>query len=209
MIIKHFITRPIGTNCYLIWDEGTRDAFLIDPAQYTPETAKTIRDEDLHLKYIVLTHGHGDHIGGVAEALAEFPDAKLAAGQKEAELLANASLNLSREVLGKSISLTPDVFLEDGEELAVGALTLKIIGTPGHTPGGISILVDNESLFSGDTLFCDSIGRTDLPCGDFDTLIASIREKLFTLPDAVVVFPGHMGQTTIGHERNYNPFVAG
>ncbi|MDR0852154.1 MAG: MBL fold metallo-hydrolase [Clostridiales Family XIII bacterium] len=207
MIIKHFLIGSIGTNCYLVWDEGSDDAFLIDPAQNLPEIAQAIREEFLNLKYVILTHGHGDHIGGVTGILAEFPDAKLAAGRMEAELLAQARMNFSLEITGKSVSLVPDIFLNDGDELSVGNLTLAIIETPGHTPGGISILVNREVLFSGDTLFRDSIGRTDLAGGNYERIVASIREKLFVLPDEVRVYPGHMDETTIGHEKKFNPYV--
>jgi glyoxylase-like metal-dependent hydrolase (beta-lactamase superfamily II) len=206
MIIKAIQLGAIGTNSYLVWDEKGGEAFIIDPADYTAEIANTIKEEQLRLKYIILTHGHGDHIGGVTMLTREYPGVKLAAGRNEATLLADANLNYSGEISGNRLSLKPDIYLSDGDEMKVGGMTLTVIETPGHTEGGISILT-GKTLFSGDTLFRSSIGRTDLPLGDYDALIKSIREKLFVLPDDITVYPGHMGETTIGFEKAHNPFV--
>jgi glyoxylase-like metal-dependent hydrolase (beta-lactamase superfamily II) len=197
----------IGTNCYMLLSEDEKEAAIIDPADFIADYADKIVALGAELKYIILTHGHGDHTGGVPEFKKRFPGAKLAAGRHEEELLRNSSINFSSEILGGKLNLTPDILLKDGDELTLGDLTLRIIETPGHTVGGISILVNNEILFSGDTLFHASIGRTDLPTGDYDTLIRSIREKLFTLADDVRVLPGHMGETTIGFEKRNNPFL--
>jgi glyoxylase-like metal-dependent hydrolase (beta-lactamase superfamily II) len=206
MIIKTIQVGFIGTNCYLVWEKSSGEAFIIDPADYNAEIANTIKNEELRLKYIVLTHGHGDHIGGVPALMREYPDVKLAAGRNETALLADAKLNFSGEISGNPITLRPDICLSEGDELKVGDMTLTVIETPGHTEGGISILV-GKTLFSGDTLFRSSIGRTDLPLGNYETLLESIREKLFTLPDDIAVYPGHMGETTIGFEKGHNPFV--
>jgi glyoxylase-like metal-dependent hydrolase (beta-lactamase superfamily II) len=198
----------IGTNCYIAWDEKSKECFVVDPADDAPQVRAIIEREGLRVKYVVLTHGHGDHIGGVKGLLSEFPDAKLAAGAKELSLLGNASINYTPEILGRSVELEPDIKLSEGDELTVGSEILRVIETPGHTPGGISILTDDgKALFSGDTLFRASIGRTDLPGGDYAVLIQTIREKLFVLPDDVKVYPGHMEDTTIGLEKEYNPFV--
>ena len=205
------ISRTVGfveTNCYLAWDENTKKAFIIDPGDYSPELDKTIESEGLSLEYIILTHGHGDHIGGLDKFLELHPEAKLAAGEAEAPLLSSAKLNFTAAIVGREIETTPDLFLKDGDELDVGGLKLKIIETPGHTPGGISIYIEKEGvLFSGDTLFDKSIGRTDLPGGDFRQLITSIKEKLFVLPDDTKIYPGHMSATGIGSEKEGNPFV--
>jgi glyoxylase-like metal-dependent hydrolase (beta-lactamase superfamily II) len=206
MIVKSFVVGPIGTNCYLCWDEESREAFLIDPAGGSTEIRQLIEDESLSLKYVILTHGHGDHIGAVPELLSAFPGARLAAGEKEFPLLEDSRINFSEEIIGRGISLKPDLALHDGDVLDVGVMRLSIIETPGHTPGGISILADGK-LFSGDTLFRASIGRTDFPGGNYKLLISVIRDKLFTLPDEVQVFPGHMSATSIEFERKYNPFI--
>jgi glyoxylase-like metal-dependent hydrolase (beta-lactamase superfamily II) len=209
MQIKHFLVGGIGTNCYLAWDESdstNKPAFLIDPAGAADKIKKTIDEEGLDLKYIILTHGHGDHTGGVVEIKRYFPSAQLAVSGAELDLLKNDSMNYSKSINGREFDLEPDVLLNDGDVLEVGSLKLKIITTPGHTKGGISIYV-GDVLFSGDTLFARSIGRTDLPTGNYDEIVSSIRNKLFKLPDETVVLPGHEAQTTIGYEKKHNPFV--
>jgi glyoxylase-like metal-dependent hydrolase (beta-lactamase superfamily II) len=160
----------------------------------------------LTIKYVILTHGHGDHVGGVNAILAAHPDAKLAAGRDEAPILGDPGQNFTEYTIGRIETFTPEILLADGDELTVGDIPLTIIATPGHTIGGISIRVPG-AVFSGDTLFCASIGRTDLPTGDFGTLERSIKEGLYTLPDETEVYPGHMEPTTIGYEKRYNGFV--
>lgn len=196
----------MGTNCYLVYDENTGDGVLFDPAGYSEKITNFIKENQIKLHYIVLTHGHGDHIGGVKGFIKEFPDVKLVSGANELSMLKSAEINFSRLVMGNSTELIPDVSVKDGDTLLAGELELRVIDTPGHTPGGISVLIGN-SLFSGDTLFRESIGRTDFPGGDYETLISSIQNKLFVLPDDTDVYPGHMGKTTIGHEKERNPFV--
>jgi glyoxylase-like metal-dependent hydrolase (beta-lactamase superfamily II) len=146
-------------------------------------------------------------VRGVLDA---FPEAKLATGKDELTVLGDPALNYSEYTNGRMETLDPDVLLSDGDELAVGGLALKTIATPGHTIGGISVLVEADgggTLFSGDTLFRSSIGRTDLPTGDFAVLERSIQQKLYTLPDETEVYPGHMEPTTIGYEKRYNGIV--
>ncbi|MDR2610045.1 MAG: MBL fold metallo-hydrolase [Clostridiales Family XIII bacterium] len=207
MKIYSIVAGSIGTNSYLLLSDDEKEAAIIDPAVFIPEFAEKIDGLGATLNYILLTHGHGDHTGGIPEFKERFPDAKLAAGRHEEELLRNASVNYSSVILGAEVNPMPDILLKDGDELKVGNLTLKVIETPGHTAGGVSYLVNNEVLFSGDTLFRGSVGRTDLPTGDMITLLRSIREKLFTLDDEVRVLPGHMQDTTIGREKRTNPFV--
>ena len=202
------IAGVVETNCYLVWDEESRDAFLIDPGAFEPGVMEKIRNESLSLEYILLTHGHGDHIGGLDAYLKKFPEVKLAAGKKEEPLLSDASLNFSEEIAGKAVTPKPDLFLKDGDEIMVGGLKIRTIETPGHTPGGISLYIESEkALFSGDTLFWQSIGRTDLPGGDMNQIVASIRNKLFNLPEDTKVYPGHMLPTEIGYEKKHNMFV--
>jgi glyoxylase-like metal-dependent hydrolase (beta-lactamase superfamily II) len=206
MKIAAFVLGAVGTNTYVLWDDATLEAVIIDPAVPSQELIDLVASEKLYPDYIILTHAHGDHIGGIPSLQQEYCGIKLAVGAEDKPLLEDPRINLSEQLSGVSVAVQDAIALNDGDEIKVGELTLKIISTPGHTPGGISILVDNV-LFSGDTLFRSSIGRTDLPGGDFDTLIGSIREKLFVLPDDTVVFPGHMEQTDIGYEKKYNPFV--
>ena len=198
-----YVVGAIGTDCYLAWDDESGDAMLIDPGAYEPAVERTIEENGLVLKYIVLTHGHYDHKDGIQEFKEEYPDAIFAASAGEKGLLD---------------PLSPELELAEGDTLELGDLSFQVIETPGHTPGGLSFYVDawdkeligedySGTLFSGDTLFHASIGRTDLNGGDFNTLISSIREKLFKLPDDTIVLPGHLDATTIGYEKRYNPFI--
>lgn len=206
MIVKNFMSGPMAVNSYLVADEKTKKAFIVDPGGHNNNMVNFIKENELDIDYIILTHGHGDHIGGVKAYLEEFPKSKLVAGEQERELLEDAKLNLSKEVSGVPISLVADQWVSDGDILSVGNMELKFIFTPGHTAGGICILV-GDSLFSGDTLFAQSIGRTDFPGGSFAVIKDSIQNKLFILPNDTKVYPGHMGETTIGFEKENNPFV--
>jgi len=206
MQIRTFQLGSLGTNCYLVWDEASKEAFIVDPADYIESVRSAITGEGLHLKYVILTHGHGDHVGGVTAVLADFPEAKLAAGKEEMPILSDPANSYTEYINGQPETFDPDILLSDGDELFIGTIQLRIIATPGHTIGGISIRAE-DAVFVGDTLFRESVGRTDLPTGDYRTLETSIREKLYTLPDDTAVYPGHMEPTTIGHEKRYNLIV--
>lgn len=206
MIIKHYLSGPLSVNTYLVIDEGSKEAFIVDPGGVNTNLVQFVEDEELDVKYILLTHGHGDHIGGVAAYQQQFPQIKVVASAEELPILGNARMNASFEISGVASTVEPDILVTDGETLTMGALTMKFLATPGHTPGGLCILVD-DILFSGDTLFEQSIGRTDLPGGSFADIKTSIHQKLFTLPAQTKVLPGHMGETTIGFEKEHNPFV--
>lgn len=206
MIIKHYLSGPLSVNSYLVIDEGTKEGFIVDPGGVNTNLNKFVEEEGVDVKYILLTHGHGDHIGGVAEYQRQFPGVKVVAAEAELPILLNARMNASLEISGVASTVDPDILVKDGDTLVMGALTMKFLATPGHTPGGICILLD-DVLFSGDTLFEQSIGRTDLPGGSFTDIRDSIHRKLFTLPKQTKVYPGHMGTTTIGFEKEHNPFV--
>ena len=193
------------TNSYLVTD-GAGKGVVIDAGDYNKRLAETVRSEGIDVLWLILTHGHGDHIGGAAAYLREFAGCRLAAGEDEIPILSDPAANYTGDIFGREFTVEPDTRLKDGDILEAGEMKLQIISTPGHTQGGISIIA-GDALFSGDTLFQNSIGRTDLSGGDFDTLIDSIRNKLFTLPDDVEVYPGHMGATSIGHEKRHNPFL--
>lgn len=205
--IRHFVVGAVGTNCYCVYREGEKTAAVVDPADMGEEICKKLAEEDgLQVEAILLTHGHFDHILGCA-ALKEASGAKIFAPAAEKRLLSDPEMNHSA-LYGRSCTVTPDTAVEDGDTITAAGITFRAIATPGHTEGGMCYYVEEEHLlFSGDTLFCESVGRTDLPTGDMDTLEKSIRERLFTLPDDTRVFPGHMGETSIGHEKRFNPFV--
>lgn len=207
MRITNLPSGALQANTYLAVDEKTNEGFIVDPGGYNKVLTKEVRDNDVKIKYIILTHGHSDHICGVNEHKAEFPDAKIVAYKDEETMLENPNLNQSPG-FGVPYSTKADILVSDGDELKVGDVTLKFIHTPGHTEGGMCIYVEEaKALFSGDTLFRQSIGRTDFPGGSYKEIMDSIRKKLFLLPDDTNVFPGHMGTTSIGFEKENNPFV--
>lgn len=207
MRITNLPSGALQANTYLAVDEKTNEGFIVDPGGYNKVLTKEVRDNDVNIKYIILTHGHSDHICGVNEHKAEFPDAKIVAYKDEEAMLENPNLNQSPG-FGVPYSTKADILVSDGDELKVGDVTLKFIHTPGHTEGGMCIYVkEAKALFSGDTLFRQSIGRTDFPGGSYKEIMDSIRKKLLLLPDDTNVFPGHMGTTSIGFEKENNPFV--
>ena len=196
---------PLGhiqTNCYILLSPKT--AIVIDPGFNSSVTEQFLKDNKDKETLILLTHAHFDHIGG-ALSLRNSTGTPIAIGEWESENLKDPSVNLSQRFHAVLESFDADILAKDGQELQLGDLKFKVIFTPGHTTGGVSYLFDDK-LFSGDTLFFESIGRTDFPGGDFGVLKNSIK-KLYALPDEIVVFPGHGESSTIGHEKKYNPFV--
>ena len=194
-------------NTYLVVDEQTKKGFIVDPGGYVPAIAKKIKDENIDIEYIILTHGHGDHIGGIEGFLKEFPDIKVVAHKDEQEMLGDANFNMS-PLFSVPCTAKADILVEDGDELSVGEISLQFIHTPGHSPGGMCIYIKKENiLFSGDTLFCQSVGRTDFPGCSLSELVHSIKNRLFVLPDETKVLTGHTGSTEIGFEKRNNPFV--
>ena len=207
MQILSLTTSMIGTNTYFAYDEESKKGFIVDPGGYSKGLSDKIHELDLELEYIILTHGHADHIMGVEQYLKDFPNAKVVADKDEAAMLADVNFNMSAQ-FGNPTTLTADINVEDGDTLQVGNMNLKFLHTPGHSPGGMCIYIAEENtLFSGDTLFYASIGRTDFPGCSFKELADSIHNKLWDLPDETQVFPGHMGPTMIGFEKENNPFV--
>lgn len=205
MILKGMALGPIQANCYIIGCEETLTAAVIDPGGEPERILAALAESKLTLKYIINTHGHFDHVGA-NHRLKEVTGAQLMIHALDAPLLDQLASSARMFGLSAENSPPPDRTVDDGDDVTFGNIVLRVIHTPGHSPGGISLLTDN-SVFVGDTLFAGSVGRTDLPGGDPSTLKASIQQKLFTLSDDVTVYPGHMGQTSIGKERRTNPFV--
>lgn len=200
LVIMGLSLGVMPTNCYLVWDNISREAVVIDPADEGERIIEWIEKEELDLKAVLLTHGHFDHIYGV-DAIREKYNVKVYAHEKEQEVLKSTEKNCS-PMIDRLIEMEADVLVKDKEELEFGALHLRVIHTPGHTHGGVCYyFYDSDVLFSGDTLFCRNVGRDDLPTGSKEALYSSIKEKLLVLPEEVIVFPGHRGPTTIGAEK--------
>ncbi len=209
MEIKRFPESGFGCNSYLLCEEEGDKCLLIDPGNSGEEILSYLKRKQLELEYIIDTHGHVDHIlhnGQIKEATG----ALLLIHEQDAPMLIDSSKNLSMYMaaMGGKVEGPPaDQLLQEGELLQLGQLSLKVIHTPGHTPGGISILVEDSHLFSGDTVFAQGVGRTDFPGGSMTKLMDSIRERLLVLPEEITVYPGHGPQATIGEIRQGNPMV--
>lgn len=212
--IGRMVLGQLQTNCYFVYREGHPEAIVIDPADNGDKIADALKRNGFQVAGILLTHGHFDHMMG-CEALVEAVNAqsqedaepvKVYAGEAERELLQDPGKNLSK-MMHCSCTLEADAFVNDGDEVTIAGITCKVIATPGHTIGGICFYFEEAGfVVSGDTLFEESTGRTDFPTGSMSTLVRSIKEKLFVLPNETVVYPGHGGSTTIGHEKKYNPY---
>lgn len=203
------------TNCYFLYRTGQEDAIVVDPADKGDKIADALSKNGFRVAGILITHGHFDHIWG-CEALKEAADREAAAQgrepvkvyacEAERELLGDPQQNVSGQ-MRRPCTVEADVYVKDGEEITVAGMTCRVIATPGHTAGGCCYYFEEAGLLvCGDTLFQESVGRTDFPTGSMGTLIRSIRGKLFVLPDETLVYPGHGDSTTIGHEKKYNPF---
>ena len=198
---------PLQTNCYLAGCTETMEAAIVDPAWDGKGIAAAIAEEGWQVSHILLTHAHFDHVGGLAE-LKEETEAPIFIHRDAEEMLNHAALAASQWGLQVPTPPAPDHYLKEGEQLQIGRLRADVLYTPGHAPGHVSFHFPTEqALFDGDVLFQRSIGRTDLPGGDYQTLLKTIREKLLVLPDETRVFSGHGQPTTIGEERQLNPFL--
>lgn len=204
LMMNTFLTGPLEVNCYVVYDTETKKAFMVDPGGYSSALTSFVESQKLKMEFVILTHAHGDHIGGVEEYCKKF-NAPLYAHEDEAVLLRDARYNFSAGTLGRKVVLEADRYLKDGEEIDFSDRKIKIIHTPGHSPGGICILIE-KWLFCGDTLFAGSVGRYDFPLCNGRAMFESIKNKLFTLDPEIEAFPGHGPSTTIGNEKMYNPF---
>ncbi len=208
MILEKLVVGDLQTNCYVVGDETTLDGLVIDPGGDADEILKVVERRKLRIKHVVDTHGHFDHILANRQVM-EATHAPLAIHPDDAAMLTNPLRSFSA-FMGKLQPSPPaTVLLEEGQVLEIGSIKLRVLHTPGHSPGSISLWCPEEKLvFSGDALFNMGIGRTDFPGGSFKILAKSIQEQLFTLPDDTVVYSGHGPETTIGFERAHNPFVS-
>ena len=206
MKVEKFVTGIISTNCYLVINEDTKQAVVIDPAACPSYLMSHIKSEGLKIEAILLTHGHFDHIMGIDGFLSEF-DVPVYVHEDDADAMEDPVLNQS-STYTSGYTFGKARYLRDHQTLELVGYTFQVIHTPGHTKGGCCYYVASEDvLFSGDTLFQNSVGRTDFVNSSTSDLVHSVREKLFLLPDDTMVYPGHMGETKIGHEKKYNPYV--
>ena len=205
MLIDTLPVGPIMANCYIVGCEQTRSAAVIDPGDEVERILAALARHELQVRYILNTHGHFDHVGG-NRRLKHATGAELLIHRLDAPMLAELEVAARMFGLRSENSPPPDRTLEDGDHISLGTLDMTVLHTPGHTPGGVCFY-GHGVVFAGDTLFAGSVGRTDFPGGDFDTLAASIRQRLFTIPETVKVLPGHMVTPTIAREKHHNPFV--
>jgi len=206
-LIERLTVGELMVNCYLIACKVTHEMAVVDPGDEADRIMRKIREMGGHVKLIVNTHGHGDHIGG-NESLAKMTGAPIAVGRLDAPMLPDAWLNLSAPFGMDVTSPPPSIILGEGDVIEIGKGKLTVLDTPGHTPGGIT-LVDDGFAFVGDLIFNNSVGRTDFPGGDSRTLLKMINEMILTLDDDVLLLPGHGDATTVGEERRENPYING
>lgn len=204
MILKIIPAGPLAVNCYLIGCEKTKAGAVIDPGDDAAFILDAIKEQNLDIKYILLTHGHVDHLAHLMK-LKDKINAEFLMHQEDAFLLKGLFAQALMFGLPNPGNPKPDRFISDGEEIALGDLKIKVLHTPGHSPGSVTFHVEDK-LFVGDLIFSGSIGRTDLPKGDYQTLIHSVEIKIFTLPDETMIYPGHGPETTVGQEKATNPF---
>jgi len=205
MFLRRIVVGSFQANCYIIADEKKGEGLIIDPGGDAGLILNVVKRNKLRIIYIIATHAHIDHIAD-AVVVKESTGAKFLLHSLDAPFLNDPNLNLSFFLDTPCTLPSPDRLLQEGENLKIGDIEIKILHTPGHTPGSIS-LEAGECIFTGDTLFAQGVGRVDLPGGDFKALQMSIREKIFSLPDKTKVFPGHGPETFIAKEKRENPFV--
>ena len=199
---------PLGiyqANCYIVWDEESKKTAIIDPGGEFGKLNSFINKNNIVVQYIILTHGHADHIGALIEAKKHY-NVQVLIHQEDYHMLLDKNINHSDKMGYNVIELKADKKLRDGDEIQLGSIILNVIHTPGHSKGSICIRCGNI-VFSGDTLFSGSIGRTDLEGGSFEEIIKSIKEKIIVLPDDTQIYPGHGLSTTVEIEKKINPFL--
>jgi len=205
MILKILPVGELQTNCYILGDEKTKQCVVIDPGGDLEIIEEHLKKLKLKVIYIILTHGHVDHIGALSQ-LKKATEAEILIHSKDSAMLYDPNQNLSIFSGDKIIATKADKLLEEGDIIQCGGIKLEVLHTPGHTPGGISLVTD-KMIFTGDSLFCGSIGRTDFPGLSYQKLISSIKDKILTKEDDLIIYPGHGPSSTIGEEKTNNPFL--
>jgi hydroxyacylglutathione hydrolase len=208
--IRTVVSAPFGENSYIVWQPGCRECVVFDPGLEPDALLQILAEERLELVAILNTHGHADHIAGNAALKKAFPSARLYIGHADAVMLTDAHANLSADFGFPLVSPAADVLLYEGDTVQAAGINWHVLEVPGHTPGHVVYLCRDAMpwcLWGGDVLFRGSIGRFDFPGGNGQLLIQGIQQKLLTLPDDTVVYPGHGPVTTIGHEKRTNPFL--
>ena len=207
MTVKQFLAGPIGTNCYLLINKKTKEAVIVDPASCPDYMMNYIKTEEIKLKAVLLTHAHFDHIMGIDDVLNKYGKMPVYVHEADKPMLEDPQQNMTMSC-GFPYAYKGAQAVQDGQVLSLIGYEFKVLHTPGHTPGGCCYYIaDEKILFSGDTLFQESVGRTDFPRGSASDLIRAIREKLMPLPDDVTVYTGHDESTLIGYERMHNPYL--
>lgn len=205
--VEQYVVGPVMTNCYFAVNEGTNELLIIDPGDSANYLISKIKEKELKPAAVLLTHGHFDH-ASAAKAIADEFSISVYAEQHEKETLESPAVNLCGMMGQQGVIFHADIYVKDGDILTLAGFSIKVLHTPGHTTGGCCYYMEREqALFAGDTLFCQSIGRTDFPGGSASVLLRSIKEKLLPLPGQTKVYPGHNETTTIGWESQYNPFL--
>lgn len=205
--IQSIVVGAVSTNCYFLINEASKETLIVDPGDRADKIAAFVKENELKPVAILLTHGHFDHILAADDVREEF-GIPVYACEKERQVLTSLSMNLSGRLLRHHYTMEAEHYCKDGETLFLAGFEIRVLETPGHTPGGCSYYFPTEGIvLSGDTLFCQSIGRTDFEGGSYEALVKSVKEKLFTLPEETVCYPGHGEKTSIGYEKEYNPYV--
>lgn len=209
MIFETIVVGELGVNCYLLADSETKEGIVIDPGAEPKRILAAIKNSGVKVLNVLNTHGHFDHIGG-NRSVTEATGGKLMISKEDEPFLSRASSSASMYGLAAENSPSPASYLAEGDIIRFGSHELKVIHIPGHSPGGSCFYLAKDGiLISGDSLFAESVGRTDLPGGSQAQLVGAIRSKLLTLPEGTKVFPGHGPATTIGHEKRHNPYLGG
>jgi glyoxylase-like metal-dependent hydrolase (beta-lactamase superfamily II) len=197
----------LAVNCFIVWDKDTKEAVVIDPGGDAEDVIEIINDDKLDVKYVINTHGHFDHVGADSDVMNAF-GAKLAIHASDAPMLENAAAYSSAFGVNAKNQPAPDILLEHGMTMNFGKVAIEILGSPGHTPGGVLLSInDGKAVITGDSIFAGSIGRTDLPGGSYEELMTSLRDRILPMSDETRLFPGHGPETTVGEEKQTNSFL--